>query len=506
MALANAVLLPDDDLTLATVLKGPLVGLSEDELFALAYDRPGRLWEALARRAADEPYATAWRRWSAWLTLADQVPPHDFFSRVLAHGGKQRLLARLGPEAEDPLDEFITLTLTYERSHPPSLQGFLHWLEQGEVEIKRDLDQVDAVRIMTVHGAKGLQAPIVFLPDTLQVPVRPPRLLWLEPGEDELLVWPPRADDQDALCRATRDAANRLRDQEYRRLLYVAMTRAEDRLYVCGWETRKAAPGHCWYNLVRDALAAEGGPGKSGVLRLTNRQTAALEPSRPGGVATADPPLPAWLDRPPPVEPSPPRPLTPSRPDGPEEETRSPLGADEGARFRRGRLIHRLLQLLPDLDPGRRNAAAARFLGRRGWALSYAEQAEIAGEVAAVLADPEFAPIFGPGSRAEVPVVGQIGERVIAGQVDRLLVTETDVLIVDYKTNRPPPRHPAAVPMLYRRQMAAYRALLACIYPGRRNSLRPLMDRRGAPDDPRQPDPRRRPGRAGWHVELCTIR
>ncbi|PKU21509.1 double-strand break repair helicase AddA [Telmatospirillum siberiense] len=482
MALANVMLLPDDDLTLATVLKGPLIGLSEEDLFRLAWGRRGGLWEALRERSGEEPFAAAWRQLSEWLSLADQMPPHDFFARVLTEGGKSRLLARLGLEAEDPLDEFVTLTLAYERGHPPSLQGFLRWLEEGAVEIKRDLEQgdVDAVRIMTVHGAKGLQAPIVFLPDTLQVPTRPPRLLWLDEGESELLAWPPRADDQDENCRAARDAANRRRDEEYRRLLYVAMTRAEDRLYVCGWETRRAAAGHCWYRLIEGALRplcepepdtfldSQRGMDDIRVLRLISPQTAAVVSGREGARAPSPAPLPDWARLPAPPEPVPPRPLAPSRPDEDEPEVRSPYGTGgDAARFQRGRLIHRLLQSLPDLATAKRNEAAARFLGRPGWALSFAEQAALAGEVVAILNDPEFAPIFGPGSRAEVPVVGQVGERILSGQVDRLLVTEKDVLIVDFKTNRPPPRRPADVAAVYLRQMAAYRAALACIYPGR---------------------------------------
>ncbi len=480
MALANALLLPEDDLTLASVLKGPLIGLSEEELFELAWSRPGSLWDALRRRSAEPPYAAAWSLLSELLGLADRLPPHDFFAHLLTRGGKARLLARLGAEAEDPLDEFVNLTLAYERLHPPSLQGFLRWLEQGGVEIKRDLEQggADAVRIMTVHGAKGLQAPIVFLPDTLQVPTRPPRLLWLGDGEDELPVWPPRAEYHDQRCRSAAETAARTRDQEYRRLLYVAMTRAEDRLIVCGWATRKAAAGHCWYNTIRQALApvAEtvGDPflaarteaGAEPVLRLANPQTAPVETGRE--VSRPPPPsaLPDWSRRLPPPEPTPPRPLAPSRPDE-EPAARSPFGTDDGARFRRGRLIHRLLQSLPEVEPGRRAEAAARFLGRPAWKLGYAEQAAIAGEVAAVLADPLFAPLFGPGSRAEVPVVGRVGDRVVSGQVDRLQVGAEEVLVVDYKTDRPPPARADGVPAVYLRQMAAYRAALACIYPGR---------------------------------------
>jgi ATP-dependent helicase/nuclease subunit A len=480
MALANCLLLPEDDLTLATVLKGPLIGLAEEDLFTLAFGRSGSLWEAL--RARTEPIFLAARdRLAGWMALADQVPPHDLFSAILADGGKQALLARLGLEAIDPLDEFITLTLAFERAHPPSLQGFLRWLEEGGVEIKRDLDQgsLGAVRIMTVHGAKGLQAPIVFLPDTMQVPTRPSRLLWLnEETDDELLVWPPRAGDQDGVCRAAREAANHRRDQEYRRLLYVALTRAEDRLYIAGWETRRASAAHCWYNVVETALAdateIETDPFLAArledgrVRRLRSPQSAPVT-AQPGDAAPSIPPAPpAWVFAPAPEEPSPPRPLTPSRPDDEEPPIRSPFGTDSGARFRRGRLVHRLLQTLPDVARHKRAEAAARFLGRPGWSLPFAEQAAIAQEITAILDDPAFAPLFGPGSLPEVPVVGLVGERILSGQVDRLVVTDTDVLVVDYKTNRPPPRDPRDVAPLYLRQMAAYRTALSCIYPGKR--------------------------------------
>jgi len=169
-----------------------------------------------------------------------------------------------------------------------------------------------------------------------------------------------------------------------------------------------------------------------------------------------------------PDEPSPPRPLAPSRPEEDEPAVRSPFGADDGRKFQRGRLVHRLLQSLPDLPEDKRKAAAARFLARPAWELSVKQQVEIAGEVSAVLADSAWGAIFGAGSRAEVPVVGMVGERVISGQVDRLLVTEAEVLIVDFKTNRPPPKTQGEVAPLYLRQMAAYRAALACIYPNRK--------------------------------------
>jgi ATP-dependent helicase/nuclease subunit A len=466
MALAETLLLPEDDLTLATVLKGPLIGLSEEDLFELAWNRPGSLWEALRKSR----FAEAYRTLSDLAAKADLWTPHDLFAHVLNQGGKRKLLARLGPEAEDPLDEFIGLSLAYEQMHPPSLQGFLNWLAQGGTEIKRDLDQGGgAIRIMTVHGAKGLQAPIVFLPDTLQKPKRQAGLLWLEGG---LPLWAAGRSGLNEAGREAQDAQDQARDAEYRRLLYVAMTRAEDRLYVCGWNTRHEPPEDCWYKLIEQGLRPLAEEVEepflarhdhsATVLRLVGEQSAAAEASRAEAPARQAAPLPAWTRATAPQEPVPPRPLAPSRPDADPPARSSPAGARNQGGRQRGSLIHRLLQSLPDLPADQRAAAAARFLGRSAWGLPYAEQAEIATEVARVMDDPTFTPLFGPDSRAEVPLIGQLGGRVVSGRVDRLVVRADSVLVVDYKTDRLPPAEP---PPAYLRQMAAYRGVLACLYP-----------------------------------------
>ena len=485
MALGQALLLPEDDLTLATVLKGPLVGLSEEELFTLAWNRPGALIRALRERSGEEPFATAAARLERWSAEAARLAPHEFYAGVLAGGGKARLLARLGAEAEEPIDEFLSSTLTFERLHPPSLQGFLAWMEQGGVELKRNLDAGgDMVRIMTVHGAKGLQAPIVFLPDTLQAPTRTPSLLWLEEGEGAALpLWAPRVGDLDEVARTVREAAADARDREYRRLLYVAMTRAEDRLILCGWKTQQAEPAHCWYRLARAALSSGAetvsDPFLAGrseiedgmILRLSCPQEEAVSPAPAENTPERSDAPPDWALRPPVRESPTTRPLAPSHADGEEPAVRAPLVRDKASgtsRLRRGRLIHRLLQSLPDIPESKRSLAAARFLSQSCWGLARSEQLAIAIEVARVLDDPAWKALFGPGSRAEVPLVGRIGARVVSGQIDRLAVQEDEVLLVDYKTNRSPPSDVAGVAPLYLRQLAAYRALLAAIYPGRR--------------------------------------
>jgi len=483
MALAQFLLLPDDDLTLATVLKGPLFGFSEEELFALAYRRRATLWNALRDRREETPtFRRAADELSALLARVDFVPPYELFADVLgARRGRYAMLSRLGAEAGDPLDELLAAALAYERARGVSLQGFLHWLSAGAAEIKRDLDQDqrDEVRILTVHGAKGLEAPIVFLPDTLQVPQKSPPLLWDETGMPLWLVTrdaPPRAAD------AARAAARRRRDQEYRRLLYVAMTRAADRLYICGWQTRRPPPAGNWYALVASGLEAAGAerfalgeeafPGVAGWagagLRLQCAQTgkpSAARPTRHEPTRTAL--LPDWCWQAPPPEPAPPKPLAPSQPRGQEPPARSPLGDDRGAAFLRGRLVHRLLQNLPAIAPAQRAVAAQRFLALPVHALAAADQHAILRETLAVLEHPDFAPLFGPDSVAEVPVVGLLGGRALSGQIDRLVVDGASVLIVDYKTIRPVPPSLAAVPALYLDQLAAYRAAIAAVFPGK---------------------------------------
>jgi ATP-dependent helicase/nuclease subunit A len=274
--------------------------------------------------------------------------------------------------------------------------------------------------------------------------------------------------------------------REYRRLLYVAMTRAEDRLYVAGWQGARGAPADCWYRLIAEGLAGSGetlefdSGAELGVRDGWQGEGIRIaDPARPVALGTAAPApagpafVPAWLTRPPPAEPSPPRPLVPSRPAAAEPAVRPPLAGDRGARFQRGRLVHRLLELLPALPAADRAAACRRWLAQPGHGLAAAEQAALADEILRLLADPACAALFGPAARAEVPVIGRLADPdgsvlVLSGRIDRLLVERDRVLVVDYKTNRPPPRRAADVPSLYLQQMAAYRAALARIYPGRR--------------------------------------
>ncbi|WP_150000109.1 double-strand break repair helicase AddA [Iodidimonas gelatinilytica] len=483
LACARMALLPEDDLTLATVLKGPLVDLSENDLFKLAHDRGQKtLWAALVEKSRSNPaFAQARAVIDAIRKNADTIPPFEFFSHLAGLGrAREALIGRMGYEVVDPLDELLRLAQDFEKHHPPSLQRFLQWIERGGAEIKRDPEQKgrDEVRIMTVHGAKGLQAPIVYLPDCCRLPRNDASLLKIAPAgvtarpDLPLLIW---RGNSSALevgpVKAAREDLASKADEEYRRLLYVALTRAEDRLYVAGWESRNAANSTSWYDMIKAGmdrlpglLSIEDGPDRQ-LLRYEQdqRRTVALMQSTSPRPDHVD--CPSWLHSPPPLEPTPARPLAPSRPDGDEPASSSPLAAGPSGLYQRGLLIHRLLELLPDLPADQRKAAAKRFLSKPAHGLAPEMVDRWWHEVEAILSHPDFYPLFGPDSAAEVPLAGLVGDLAISGQIDRLAITEDAVFLVDYKTNRPPPKNVADVSPVYLRQMGLYKAALQRIYP-----------------------------------------
>ena len=482
IALGEFCLLPGDDLTLATVLKSPLLGLDEDALFDLAYGRSdASLWATLARRRGEtEAFAGAYEALTALRNAADTMAPFEFYSEALgARGGRAALLGRLGPESGDAVEEFLALALAYSRTHPPSLQGFLHWVQDGRAEIARDFEQGrDEVRIMTVHGAKGLEAPVVFLPDTMRKPRARDPLVWLEDerldlgaGAPEGLLFPGRADREDPVTREARTLARAAQEEEYRRLLYVAMTRAEDRLYVCGWQGRDTPPEDCWYALVRAGLESLKGvepleTAEGTGLLYAEPQTAPIPPrDEPAPAGDALPPLPPELTAPPAAEPPAPRPLAPSRALA-EATPGSPIDKSAEQARLRGIAAHKLLEHLPALPPAERRGAARRLLTSSG--LDEDEREALAASMIAVIENPEYASYFAAGTLAEAPISAVVGDRVISGQIDRLLVREHEVIALDYKTGRAPPEDESDVPEAYRAQMESYRLALAAVFPERR--------------------------------------
>ncbi|MCA3278158.1 MAG: double-strand break repair helicase AddA, partial [Roseomonas sp.] len=431
LALAAWLLLPDDDLNLAALLKSPLIGLDEGALFELAQPRAGSLHAALMGHRGS---ASALGRVADWLSgqaaQLDFITPYGLFAAVLGapgpldpRAGRARMLARLGPDAGDPLDELLNAALEHEKLNPPSLQGFVHWLRQGGAEIKREAEAAgNVVRIMTVHGAKGLQAPIVILPDTTRKAQDRTTLRWFEDGGAPLPVWAPQIKGFEAPALAAQRQADQARDaEEEHRLLYVALTRAEDRLIICGWNGTQKLPAGCWYDLIEQGFARLAGHEASGfdpavfgaaadgfgtepkLLSLSAPQTAPprLEDPMRADAAEARPPAWAWQKL---AEEAPAGSLAPSALPG-EQETpaAAPRPAQDplGLRFRRGRLVHALLQSLPEHPEAGWEELSRRFLARRAPGLSRAEQEATLQEVLDLLRQGWMRSALGAGSLAE---------------------------------------------------------------------------------------------------------
>lgn len=353
---------------------------------------------------------------------------------------------------------------------------------------------------MTVHASKGLEAPVVFLVDPGSAPfshahgaklMRWDTMPGLPDGDAPGFLWRAEKSLENAAVRALKDEEKRLAEEEYRRLLYVGMTRAADRLVICGTAGTRGGHEESWLARVSAALAPHGEPILDGSGEPAGwRYGRLVEETAPAPAAAApDAPLRSLDLGELPKEEPPPRPLSPSAAGGvhrlesaedetaPADETpahASPVLSeteDDALAARRGTLVHRLFEVLPDLAAAEREAAARTYLDHAASDLAGAEREAMAARVLAVLADPRFAAAFAADSRAEVSVAGTIelgGTRYsVAGTVDRIAVSEAQVFIVDYKTVRPPPASLDAVPAPYVLQLALYRQLLQPIYPDR---------------------------------------
>ena len=475
IALGHAMLLPEDELNLACLLKSPLVGLGEQELFELCWNRQTRLLAQLRDAAKQQPdrFGAAARRIMAWLNDADFMPPYEFFTSVLADGGRQRLLARLGPDAAEPIEAFLEQALNYEQGHPASLQGFLHWLTLDDQQLKRDTEPArDEVRVMTVHGAKGLEAPIVILADTgPRSGRRTNRLIF---DDDDWPLWRVSEDLRDPYTDQLVEREKAREANEQLRLLYVAMTRAQDCLYVAGWETRNKN-SESWHKLIEQAMLEVDGvtsmpsdinPDRDAKALCYRRgqpdQSAEFTSKTTSKIAT----LPDWAKSAITEESQGIHLISPSNFVTDEPPSVSPLsGSSSSQSF--GIDVHRLLHLLAKIEPDQRGEAIDELVGRQASTRDIATTNEMKRQVLSVLQLPDLAPVFSPGSRSEQSIIGRIGDVQIAGQIDRFTVTDKSIFLVDFKTGRPNERDHSVIPRPYLRQLGAYASLLLRIYPSR---------------------------------------
>lgn len=472
--------LPARDLALAEILRGPFAGLVDDDryLFELASGRKQgeTLWDRV--QASSDPDVVRVSAFLQELIAKAGLAPFEFLSSVLevpdvtGRTGWEKINARLGTPARDPVEALLSRALAHDTSGPSSLQLFVAGLEATPVEIKRDLAEAGGeVRVMTVHGAKGLQAPIVILPDTSSKPKLSSETIL---SVDGAIVWSPRKDTDIEPAQRARLIAEAKAHEEHRRLLYVALTRAQDRLLIAGhWYggEGEAATGYhkdSWYALCRNAMTVL--PSREleeGILQYGSPPT----PVKAQGAESRSPAgLPDWIRTPPSADAVSRRLMAPTSLLGPKTKVVAPFDPKREARLRRGRLIHSLLQHLPELPPENRTAAGAAFLEREP-GLTAKQRKEMLGAAQAILTDTDLSDLFQPGGRAEAAVIGTSDklpkDYVINGRVDRLVVTPERVLVIDFKTDQPAPDDVSEVAPGYITQMAAYAAVLERAYPSK---------------------------------------
>ncbi|MBR6231883.1 MAG: UvrD-helicase domain-containing protein [Alphaproteobacteria bacterium] len=447
MALIRFTLLPEDDLNLACLLKSPLIGLSEEQLFSACQRIKNiSVWENVKKVFPDVAL-----KLNSWLNLADQKPPFEFLECILDEfSGRRLFITRLGNEVNEALDAFLDLALQYEQENTPSLQGFLAWLNRQEIIIKRDMDQsnLNAVRIMTVHGSKGLQGNIVFLPDTRSYSgnSKSQNLIWM----DDLPFWISKKDAPD-LFENYFEHEEELASEEKHRLLYVALTRASDRLYICGYNGKRSAPVDNWYDLIKDSLGEDD---ITKVISFTSKQTKDVKKKEKQKLPNDFNDIPEWALKVPPEIKEKPLPLSPSKM-GEEEIQETRTHKDKELSLKRGSFIHEMLQYLPNIPKEKRKEVLERLKP---------EDIDLPENLLSIFEKQELKELFGADSMAEVPVIGKLNEQSISGQIDRLIIKEKEVIIVDFKTNRFVPQ---TVPVNYQKQLKAYKDLLKNIFPDR---------------------------------------
>lgn len=492
--LARFCVLPQDDLALAGVLKSPFIGMNEDDIFSLCYGRKGTLWEEICNfdrsKLADlekevsvvsPDTLEAIRVYlSELIGRVQQMSPYEFFSYVLnrvclvdERSGFNAMQRRLGHDVWDSIEEFLSEALVFGDSSIEHMQLFIEEQERTSKLVKREMDNSGGhVRIMTIHGAKGLQAPIVILPDTIlnKGVKKPARFLWPDKSGLDVPIYSAHKGDDSQKYSDLYSMCEVLDEEEYYRLLYVAMTRAEDRLYICGYSGVKGGKEGSWYYHIRHAMERdrECNVLEGHSLRIDHCQSGKPDRVNQHHILNSDvQDLPKWALSVAPEEPLPPRPLVPSR-SSEDEILISPLISGDQIRFHRGNITHKLLQFLPDIDFMLRKNAAEDFVQNYAVQLSEDVRHAIVTEVIAVLNHEDYTDFFAKGSIAEVPVTGLMKDgRIVSGQIDRLVVRDDEIWILDYKSNRPPPDEPKKVQTLYKNQLRAYRDSIEQIYPGR---------------------------------------
>ena len=489
LAVADFILFPEDDLNLATILKSPLCGFNEEELFDLAYNRHGSLWSTLIKRKEEvEIFGRACQFLQLILSKADFIAPYEFLSMILSQlEGRKKFRAQLGDECLDALDELLNKALSFERDFTPSLQGFVHYVRHYGSDIKRDAEQAsNEIRIMTVHGSKGLESPIVFLPDTAD---KPTSMKFHEalvmPEGMEMPLWLKGVSDLSEQLTLLKKELQQEEDREYRRLLYVALTRAKDHIYIDGALRKPSKEGgkvslsdKSWYYYIMNGIKNMEGVivtqhDEETEFPLYEYRDMATVPEpllRPieesGKIATEESIIPEWAKR-----------IDPDFVEESDEEEDdvtyvAPSNIDKDIKadvqsFKRGIIIHKIIELLPRIAEDKRETLIQKSL--ESYDLTEVEKTEIFKELSRFLNHDFVSVLFNMKGVSEASIAGRpqsLQGTFVKGQIDRMIVLEDKIILADYKTDRQM-KEGAQIKNSYILQMAFYREALKDLYPNK---------------------------------------
>ena len=477
LSLGHFILNTNDDLSLAEVLKSPLCNFDDNDLFDIAYKRDGSLWSSLCQSDSTKaPFKQAKLFLQTLLKKITVLTPYELFADLLiAEGGRQLFVSRMGRESIDPLDEFLNKAIEYESKHTASLEGFIHWVENSHSTVRREAAQADdeSVRILTIHGAKGLEAPVVFLPDTVQKPHQTLPILW--PNSEVYPLWVPTVDLLDPLTQNWNALKKKKDQEEYERLLYVAMTRAKDQLYICGWSETPNVQDDCWHTMVslhlrencEDAYQmfpdGDQHDKTARITRIANFPLTSAIQTGPSHSSSDSTLLPSWAS-----------PISTNSTTISDPRVRSiinPSSLSHITETRTGKLIAYLVDFMGDTAATDREPAAERFIASLSGEISFDLRQIIKNSSLKILASPRLAFLFENKSRGCLPISGNVKKggqnSLIYSSIDRLIFRDSFIILVTFLTGHPSSSDPPKIPKNSIQELAINTALAKTVFPGK---------------------------------------
>lgn len=445
ISLAKFVLQPLDNLNLATLLKSPFIGINDDELQTLILsDKKQSIWHNLHTSKWGEIYKKLEQFKQLYLTYSLQ----DFFHIILnILGYRKQLLDFNGEESLDIINEFLELTNSFAKEISNNLQEFVLWFEHNPTEIKRNIEKNNKIRIMTIHGAKGLQAGVVILADTTSTPINQNSITWTP---DHLALWGASSLNTNNYLSAIKIYNQSTDYEEYLRLLYVAMTRAEDHLIVTGYSNKKDAPKNSWYQIIMDNMVEVGYSEteypflRSPALIYHNHgKTPIAKPEAKNAIISLPPP---------PVISDPIIKHTEVR----MTKGANPLKSNEGLLF--GSIFHKVMEdMIRSQDfTLARNHPMLRLLPQR-------QQSFISNKIKTLIEKPDFKDLLGLEIHNEISLGLKESNNMRIGRIDLMAIDKRQITIIDYKTDKKSNLN--EVPTEYIEQLAFYKKAISQIYP-----------------------------------------